>query len=89
MVSLPCPFPGQHGVVVGGEGAAAGSRLGASPQAAQHCRCAAGFTSEPCGQLAAVAHPSAAGDRAAVAGTAGRLTSWLAGSLLWLTSATP
>lgn len=77
MLSLPCPFPGQHWVAVGGEDAAAGSQ----PQAAQRCRCAAGFGSgEPCEELAAVARPSPAGDRAAVAGTAGRLASWLTGS---------
>lgn len=56
-------------------------------QAAQHCRCSAGFTSsEPCGELAGVAHPSPAGDGAAVAGTAGSLASWLA---LCLTNAAP
>lgn len=45
------------------------------------CRCTASFrSSEPCEELAAVVHPSPAGDRAAVAGTAGRLANWLAGS---------
>lgn len=73
VLSLPCPFPGQQQVVVGGEDAGAGSRLEASPRLPS----AAG---EPCGELAAVARPSPAGDRAAVAETAGRLASWQAGS---------
>lgn len=43
--------------------------------------CAASFrSSEPYGELAAVVRPSPAGARAAVAGTAGRLANWLAGS---------
>lgn len=71
----------------GEDDAAAGSRLAASPTLPST---AGSRSSEPCGELAAVACPSTAGDRAAVAGTAGRRASWLAevARLLWLTNAT-
>lgn len=60
--------PQQHGVMAVGEDA------GRQPQAAWSCGCAPCFgSSEPCGELAAAACPSPAGDRAAFAGPGERL----------------
>lgn len=53
--------------------------------------CAASFrSSEPCGELAAVVHPSPAGIELLLQGQQGDWqTGWQAARLLWLTSTTP